>query len=199
MDSHHAYHLKINKHMKTLVLMVIICVLAQGKPVLAQGSDFSDAKILAGGLSISYGYDYPLGRSLSIPPMNAYLELGMHEYVTAGPFIAFSRWQYRDRMRSFLTVGGRGSFHLTPFINDWFDATIDESEWDFYGTVASGFNFRRYGAHADQDESGFRSNVRFFIGPAVGARYYVADPMALYAELGAGPLGALTIGVSVDL
>ncbi len=185
--------------MKTLVLMVIMCVLAQGSPVLAQGSGFTDAKILGAGFSLSYGYDYPFSRSLSIPPMAAYLEIGMHEYVTAGPFVAFSRWQYRDRMRSFMTIGGRGSFHLTPFINDWFDATIDEGEWDFYGTMATGFGFRRYGASDYDDESGFFRNVRFFIGPAVGARYYLADPVAVYAELGVGPLGALTFGVSVDL
>ncbi len=184
---------------KTLMLIAMMYVMLQAQPALAQRTDFSDAKILAGGLSLSYGYDYPLGRSLSIPPMNAYLEIGMHEFVTAGPFVAFSRWQYRDRMRSFMTIGGRGSFHLTPFINDWFDATIDENEWDIYGTMASGFNFRRYGAYADQDERGFRRNVRFFIGPAVGTRYYVADPLAIYAELGVGPLGALTVGVSVDL
>ena len=181
------------------MMMLIMCVMAQVNPVQAQGSDFSDARILGGGFSLSYGYDYPFGRDLSIPPMIAYLEMGMHEFVTVGPFIAFSRWEYRDRMRSFMTIGGRGSFHLTPLINDWFDATIDEREWDFYGSMATGFGFRRYGASDYDDESGFFRNVRFFIGPVVGARYYLADPVAVYAEMGVGPLGALTVGVSVDL
>ena len=184
---------------KTLLIIVIMCIYAQASPLLARGSDFSDAKILGAGFSISYAYDYPFSRSLSIPPMTAYLELGIHEYVTVGPFVAISRWEYTNRMRSFLTIGGRGSFHLTPFINDWFDAEIDEREWDIYGAAATGLGFRSYGADEHHEESGFGSNVRFYIGPFAGVRYYLSEQTAVYTELGYGPLGALSFGVSVDL
>lgn len=184
---------------KRMIVLIVFLGIVGGNNVFARGSDFSDAKILGAGFSLSYSYEYPFGRSLSIPPLVAYLEMGMHEYVTVGPFVAFSRWDYSDRSRSFLTVGGRGSFHLTPFINDWFDAAIDERQWDIYGAMASGLNFRHYGAFEHQDESGFGRNIRFFLGPIVGARYYLAEETAVYSELGVGPLGALTVGVSVNL
>ncbi len=131
--------------------------------------------------------------------MIAYYETGVHQYITVGPFVAFSSWDYGDRQRSFLTLGGRGSFHLTPYLNDWFDAAIDEHKLDIYGALVSGFDLRSYGALEGHDESGFGQTVRFFVGPFAGARYYISDNLAIYSEIGLGPLGALSGGVSWEL
>ncbi len=186
--------------MRTLmVVLLVILGITGGKNVFARGADFSNTDIFGVGLSLSYSYGYSASRSISIPPMIAYYETGVHQYITVGPFAAFSSWDYRDRQRSFITLGGRGSFHLTPYINDWFDAAIDESQWDIYVAMASGFDLRSYGAYDDVDASGFGQNVRFFLGPFAGARYYVSDNLAVYSEIGLGPMGALSAGVSWEL
>ncbi len=182
----------------TIVLFVILGVTG-GKDVFARGSDFTNTNIFGLGLSLSYSYDYTARRTITVPPMIVYYETGVHEYITVGPFAAFSSWDYRDRQRSFLTIGGRGSFHLTPFINDWFDAAIDEHDWDIYVAMASGFDLRSYGAYADEDARGFRQNVRFFLGPFAGVRYYLSGNVAIYSEIGLGPMGALSGGVSWEL
>ncbi len=166
---------------------------------MAQGSNFRNARIFNAGFSLNYTYSYLGSRSLNVPPMVAFLEVGIHQYITAGPYAAYSKWTYPERTRSFLGLGARGSFHLTPFINDLIDGGINEKDIDFYASMISGFEFRQYGGSPDHSVSGFFDNIGLFIGPVAGVRYYFSDDLAVFSELGRGALGSVTVGLSVNL
>ncbi len=185
--------------------LLVTCVLLVGlntfssHTAMAQGSDFRNARIFNAGFSLNYTYSYIGDRSLEFPPMVAYFELGIHQYITAGPYAAYSRWTYPERSRSFLGMGARGSFHLTPFINDLIDGNINEREIDFYASMITGLEFRQYGAGRDHASSGFFDNIGLFIGPVAGVRYYFSNDLAVFSEVGRGALGAVSVGLSVNL
>lgn len=182
--------------MRSVMMAGILLMFIPTPAVKAQGSDFSDARLFGIGASMGYRYDYGTSRSLSIPPAMAYFEIGIHEYITAGPFAAFSRWSYPTRSRSFMSLGARGSFHLSPFFNDLLDGSIDVDKIDFYASMLSGIAFRQYGAYDTQPATRFLDDARFFIGPVAGVRYYFSDDFAIFSEIGWGALGVLTVGVS---
>lgn len=169
--------------------------------IMAQGGNFSNARVFNAGLSLNYSYDYIGSRSLRVPPMVAFFEVGIHQYITAGPYLAYSKWIYSEpeRTRSFLGLGARGSFHLTPFLNDLIDGSINEEEFDFYVSMISGFEFRQYGSYTEHPVSDFFDNIRLFIGPVAGVRYYFSDDLAVFSEVGRGALGAVGVGLSVNL
>jgi hypothetical protein len=83
---------------------------------------YQDHKLFGAGISLGYlGTGYLGTRSMGIPPLSAYYEMGVHDYITAGPYLGFARWSYRwtgDYRYSwtFINVGARGSFHLTGFL-----------------------------------------------------------------------------------
>ncbi len=165
----------------------------------ARGSDFSDVQIVNAGFSLNYNYGYIGSRSINIPPFLAYLEIGVHEFVTAGPFAAYSRWNYPARTRSFMSLGIRGSFHLSPLINDLTDGSIDERQIDIYASMISGIELRHYGASDTERASDYIDNTRFFLGPVAGVRYYFTDELGVFSEIGRGALGAVTVGMSLRL
>ncbi len=181
-------------------VLALIALLTLNSPeARPQGTDFSNARIFSAGFSLNYSYGYIGSRSIRIPPVNASLEIGIHEFVTVGPFVAYSSWSYPARTRSFVNAGVRGSFHFSPLLNDLLDGSIDENQIDFYASMLSGLEFRQYGASSDEGISGFIDNTRLFLGPVAGVRFYFADNFGVFSEVGRGALGAITVGVSLNL
>jgi hypothetical protein len=165
-----------------------------------RSSGYNGVSLLGGGLFIGYyGYGFFGTRSLSIPPLNAYYELGVHEYVTLGPFVGIGRWDYRyinsDYTWTFYHLGARGSFHLSNIINEVLDASIDEDKIDWYISVLSGVEIRNFSSQAFPEL--YDNSIRIFFGPITGVRYYLGNNFAVYAEGGRGALGVLSFGVSL--
>lgn len=163
--------------------------------------DYSNVKIFGAGISVgSYGYGWAGTRSISIPPVSAYVEIGLHEYITAGPFVGFNRWNYRYTNWSyawtFIHAGLRGSFHYTGILNELIDGDIDETKLDLYVTLMGGLQLRNYSSTSAGFTDHYSNQVRVFLGPVAGARYYFADNIAVFLEGGYGSLGALTGGLS---
>ncbi len=161
--------------------------------------DYSGVSLLGVGLSIGYySYGFFGTRSVSVPPLNVYYELGIHEYITAGPFGGYARWDYRysnsDYAWTFYQIGARGSFHLTSILNEVFGNTIDEDKIDWYIAIMSGLEIRSFSSNAHPDL--YSNRNRIFFGPTAGVRYYLGSNFALYLEGGRGSLGALTFGIS---
>jgi hypothetical protein len=161
---------------------------------------YKGVSLLGGGLFLGYyGYGFFGTRSLSIPPFNAYYELGVHEYVTLGPFAGMGKWEYRyvnsDYTWTFYHLGARGSFHLSNIINEVLGADIDENKIDFYISILSGLEIRNFSSEAFPDL--YDNTIRIFIGPITGVRYYLGNNFAIYAEGGRGALGFLSFGVSL--
>ncbi len=194
----------MKKQFVLLWALALILISAPLSKASAQGEsvDYSEVKIAGAGFSLGY-YSYgSLGsRSMSIPPLNVYYEMGFHEYITAGPFLGFARWGYSYSGYAYnwsiMHVGGRASFHATSFINDIFDGSMDESKLDWYITLMAGLELRRYSGDIFTGSSS--NSSRLFLGPVAGVRYYINDNIAVYFEGGRGALGTATFGISTKL
>ncbi len=189
----------------SIVLLSAILLCFSHEPLKAQqaqGSiDYSEISLLGAGVSLGYySYGYLGSRSLSLPPLSASYEMGFHEYITAGPFVGFARWNYSytnySYAWSFIQLGGRASFHLTSIINDVLDLEIDESKIDWYVSMLAGLELRQYSAGTGTFREDYANTTRVFLGPIAGIRYYLNDRIALYFEGGRGSFGAATFGVS---
>jgi hypothetical protein len=170
----------------------------------SSAQDFKGTSLLGVGISLGYyGYGYLGNRTLSLPPLNVYYELGVHEYITVGPFLGFARWSYRYNIATpyeyswtFMQLGARGSFHLVGLFNEAFGESFDEDKFDIYVTVMSGLEIRNYSSNFDSSPYGYENSVRIFFGPVLGFRYYLGNNLALFLEGGRGSLGVATFGLS---
>ena len=191
---------------KTCLLLLVFVLFFSSLNLSAEDKmSYRDHKLFGAGISLGYlGTGYLGSRSIGVPPLSAYYEMGVHDYITAGPYLGFARWSYRyagwgDYRYSwtFINVGARGSFHLTGFLNEIFSLEMDEEKIDWYVTLFAGMEFGRYSSSSDWAESTYSNTSRFFIGPSTGLRYYISDNMAIFAEGGYGAYGAFTFGVSL--
>ncbi len=191
---------------KTYLLLLVFVLFFSTLNLSAEDKmSYQDHKLFGAGISLGYlGSTFTGTRSMAIPPLSAYYEMGVHDYITAGPYLGFARWSYRwtgDFRYSwtFINVGARGSFHLTGFLNEIFSLEMDEEKIDWYFTLFAGMEFRRYSSTSDWTEGTYSNTSRFFIGPTTGLRYYISDNMAIFAEGGYSAFGAFTFGVSFKL
>ncbi len=174
-------------------------------PDEASAIDYTGTSLLGAGFYFGYyNYSYLGSRSLSVPPMSAYYELGVHEYITVGPFFGYAQWSYRytflnstsNYTWSFMHIGARGSFHLVSLLNEAFGDSFDEEKIDIYLTAMSGLEFRNYSFQSGINPENYDNRWRIFFGPIAGIRYYFSDNFAVYFEGGRGALGAASIGIT---
>ncbi len=194
------------KTLKTFVLAIIAIFFSFSfAPAMAEETsesiDYNGVSLLGAGFSLGYySYGYLGSRSMSVPPLTASYELGLHEYITAGPFLGYARWNYSysnfNYHWSFIHAGGRASFHLSSILNEIFDNSIDESRVDWYLTLLAGMEMRRYSTSGSNFPEDYSNDYRIFIGPIGGVRYYIGNNFALYFEGGRGALGALSFGIT---
>ncbi len=191
--------------MKNLLLILLLIGISVPSANLAAQDiqSYRDQNLLGGGLSLGYySYGYMGSRTMGMPPLSAYFETGVHDHITAGPFLGFARWSYRyaslnyNYSWTFINAGVRGSFHLTGFMNEIFGTEIDEEKIDWYFTLLAGLEFRQY-SDSGNTTLDYGNSTNFFLGPSAGVRYYITPPIAVFFEGGRGALGALTFGVSL--
>jgi hypothetical protein len=198
--------------MKRIVYSFILAALiAISDDVTAQirnGISYDNNNILGGGLSFGYyNYGYIGSRSIGFLPASLYLEMGLDDNITAGPFLGYARWSYRytgfaepyNYTWSFTNLGARGSWHVTELLNDAFGASIDEGSTDWYLTLIIGFEYRRYSVLTGGIDDHYSNKFNLMLGPLAGVRYYFGQRAAAYAEAGRGTFGILSFGLSVML
>lgn len=202
--------------MRKLFLLLIFSGVISLSDLVAQPVDYTNdnnityrnSNIFGAGLSLGYyNYGYIGSRSIGFLPVFAYVETGLLDNITAGPFIGFGRWNYRytgfaqpyNYSWSFTDVGARGSLHLSGFINDTFDADIDENRTDWYFTVILGLEYRRYSTETADLDDNYSNSIHLLFGPLAGVRYYFTDYFAGFVEAGRGSLGVLSLGLSLKL
>ncbi|MDX2246328.1 MAG: hypothetical protein SF052_06115 [Bacteroidia bacterium] len=88
-------------------------------------------------------------------------------------------------------VGARLTAHAFPLINQFTEAGIDDSKMDAYLSLLIGYEFA---GSAYPVERPF-----IYPRPVVGGRYYLADPVALWFELGLGAFSIVNAGVTFRL
>lgn len=146
-----------------------------------------------GGYNWGYG---GLGASL-----NAAFEVGIHEYISVGPYAAIGRYNVgyilRDYSMTVFAGGVRGSFHYASLLNDALDMSIDEEKLDLYVSLLLGVEFFSYNFDTELPRGASRS---YFDGGAVlGGRYKFNPRVAVFTELGYAGLSVWTVGASFHL
>lgn len=157
-------------------------------------------KIFIAGISFGgYGYGFYGSRSIGVPPITAALELGIHEYFSVGPYLGYASYRYDwtvgNYSYNFLSVGGRGSFHYVPLLNEALDLGLDEEKLDFYVSLLLGFEFQRFNSNGVTVD--LANDTNFIFGPVLGFKYKFNDKFGVYFEGGRGAFGYGTIGVAV--
>jgi len=148
-----------------------------------------------------YGYGYVGSRTGFTLPLTASVEYGITENISVGPYLGFARWsyEYTDYKYSwtFISLGGRGSFHYLPYFNEIFESDLDESKYDFYLTLIAGIELRNYSTTYDTDR--YDNDVNVIFGPVFGFKYYFNPSFSVFFEGGRGAFGYGNIGVSMKL
>ncbi|MBD3392261.1 MAG: hypothetical protein GF418_09355 [Chitinivibrionales bacterium] len=168
------------KRKKTLRIL-LACVLAYVADAGAWGEPYWQGdRMLNGGIGIvlpgAPGH-------MTIPPVGAGFEYGIHELVSAGAFFALSGSKDINHHMIF-SLAAEGNFH--PFNLPAFPEFGLKDRLDAYAGVLLGLNaITNYGG-------------RFLWGVAGGCRYYFSNSFAVYAELGRG-IGYFNIGVTMRL
>ena len=139
--------------------------------------------LINGGISVGdFYYDY--GYSSAFPSIIGSAEWSVHEWVGVGPYVGI----HPLRHGTGIAVGARGTFHYTQFI-----PAIDPNMLDLYGTLHIGANIWSYNNDNDIDDN----DVYPVFGPVAGARWFpTKGGFGLFGEVGYGPLGVLTLGIS---
>ncbi|MGB3619407.1 MAG: hypothetical protein WBA12_14920 [Catalinimonas sp.] len=183
---------------KYFFLLLFLTAAAAPLTTWAQAYEQGD-KIFQAGIGFGgYSYGFFGNRALSVPPVTAALELGVHEYISAGPYVGYANYRYNYSFFSdnynitHLAGGLRGSFHYLPLLNDLADLDIDDDKFDFYITLFGGLRFE----NVSDDFVGRSNDVDVTIGSVLGFRYKFNPGFGAFAELGYGPLSYGTFGLS---
>jgi hypothetical protein len=172
------------------------------------GITYRNRSIFGTALSLGYyNYGYMGSRSISFPPVTAYLEIGLHDNITAGPFLGHGRWRYRytgfaepyNYAWSHTNLGGRSSLHLTRFLNNIFGTNINEDRTDWYVTLLLGMEYRVYSTVTGDMADNYSNSFHLMFGPMGGVRYYTGNYLAFFFEAGRGNLGFLSLGLSLRI
>lgn len=194
---------KMTNLSKCVFISALITIGLSG-PLLAQENAFSKGDVLVNaGLSLGYyGYGFAGSRSGFTVPVTISAEYGITEDISVGPYVGFARWRYDflddNYSWRFLTIGGRGTYHLTSLLNEITDGDLDQAKLDLYGSLLLGAEIRSYNGpdlFPDEDDT----DVVIRLGPVLGVRYYVNPRVGLYFEGGRGTFGYLNFGVTFDL
>ncbi len=165
-----------------------------------------------GGVALQLGFtlsDYNNHDRISstLLPLYGSIDIGIHDYVAIG-FMAhyFSKsyrmegemydsripgyeyasdWRVRER---YLSVGTRGSFLITSFLNEVVNTSIPDNLHLFAG-VQMGIDHLRQTRENEYKDYPAKSDFEFFGGPFIGARYLFSDHVGVFMELGIGWAG----------
>lgn len=188
----------MKKQLIILITLLTISLSGMSQDVYEQGDN-----LLSAGIGLGY-YDYGYfgARNSSFPALTANYEIGFHEYISAGPYVGYKSWNYNysggDYGFSLLALGARGSFHYSTLINEALDMDINDEKLDLYVALILGVEIQKYtGDYGPYFTDQSDSVVRF--GPSLGARYYLSDNFAVYAEGGRGILSWLTLGATLKM
>ena len=145
--------------------------------------------------------------SSTLLPLYGTIDIGIHDYVTIG-FMAhyFSKayrregevynsgipgyeyasdWRIRE---NYLSIGTRGTFLITSFLNEVAKTSIPENLHLFAG-VQLGLDFYRQKKENEYNDYPTNSNLEPFGGPFIGVRYLFSDHVGVFTELGIGWAG----------
>jgi len=189
----------MKKILLTLVLPIFFTTATMAQDAYEKGVNYFTAGV---GFGTAYNNGYGLGwgtggRGL---PLNAAFELGIHDYISVGPYISYSTFRpgvfgFRSDYRiNFFSVGAKGSFHYVSLVNDALDLDIDPEKLDLYVSAYLGAEF-----FTDNTEIVYDNNANADFGVTVGGRYMFSENLGAYTEVGYAALSVFAVGVTLNL
>jgi hypothetical protein len=183
-------------------MLLSLCISQTAKAQFEKGDILVNAGLSFGLIGYSWtGY----GNSSFALPLNASVEFSINENFAVGPYIGyFSRSYsysstYRDRF-SVISFGGRVTFHANDFLNDKLNMNIKTEKWDIYASAVLGYENYRWKYDSEYVGNRLAANAgRVIFGPVAGARYRASERFGLYAEIGRGTFGLISLGASLKL
>jgi hypothetical protein len=176
---------------KLALTILLFSALLVGFNANAQRKDSGYDKgtfLINGGIGLGRTYYSTIG-DVALPSINGNAEWSVHEWVGIGPYIGFLGFDNGAE----IALGVRGTFHYTQFI-----PAIDTKMLDLYGTLHLGANVRHInnGEYRNGQYHDYNHTYPIF-GPVAGARWFpTKGGFGVFGEVGYGPLGILTLGVS---
>jgi hypothetical protein len=163
-------------------------------------ASYDKGNILING-GIGVGYYYSRGGI----PIILSGEYAVTDAITVGPYLGYTsraytnsylgyKWKYRY---TFIDFGVRGAYHFAKHLN------LNTDKLDLYGGVTLGYLSARY--KVVEAPTAFGTTYYSYSNPYgsifraglfIGARYYFADQIAAYTELGYG-IAPWTLGLTV--
>ncbi|WKN31637.1 hypothetical protein PZB74_22075 [Porifericola rhodea] len=194
--------------MKNLFILTFVCTLmcfsAQAQNTVrvqtnnnlayAEGTNILDVGV---GFGRAYGSYYAWGNGFGGGvPVSASFELGLHEYFSVGPYVAYASYGFRntDYRANFFSVGAKGSFHYVALANEALDLDINEEKVDLYVSVYLGGEF-----YSDNHDNFYDNTSNVDFGTVIGGRYLFNENIGVYSEIGYAALAVWTIGLTVNL
>ena len=168
------------KKLFTVAVLTILCFL-YSESINAQAFEKGQKN-----LSIGVGAGYGLG-------VNVGVDYGISELISIGAIGAFSSRNYGylfdDYRVTYISFGGRAAVHFGKYLKE---IGINEDKLDPYVGAVGGFRTVKYNDAYYSYYSGTRAGL--MLGGYVGARYYLKDKIAIYAE-GGVPYSSLGISL----
>ncbi len=168
------------KKLLTIALFTISCLL-YSESIQAQSFEKGQKNFSVGvgagyGLGVNVGVDYAISDLLSIGAIGAFSSRS-YGYVLSN---------YRV---TYLSVGGRAAVHFGKYLKE---IGINEDKLDPYIGAVGGFRTVKYNDTYSSYYSGAAAGI--MLGGYVGARYYIKEKLAVYAE-GGVPYSSLGISL----
>jgi hypothetical protein len=172
--------------MKKLILLGTITLLVS---FAAQAQYKKGDFLLNAGIGL--GYYYAGGTSLLVSGEYAFMDK-----LTIGPYLAYTNWNYSYGFGykfkyNFIDVGVRGAYHFSEMFG------ITNEKLDIYGGAFLGYVVSSYSQSGTSSFPTYSDSYGGAVrtGIFAGARYYFAEKVAGYGELGYG-ISPLAIGVT---
>ncbi|MEM7373562.1 MAG: hypothetical protein AAF587_33365 [Bacteroidota bacterium] len=180
------------KHLLTLLFILSVGTFHLSAQAFEEGQLSVSPGIMLGGLGVyGGGVGFPLGASAGY---------AFHEMFDAGPFIGIARYTYgpvgSQYRWNFVSFGARGDFHYLPLLEEFLEVDLSSEELDLYVGVLAGFQIAGFSSNDVVLGPTLNFSNRATYGLAVGGRYYFADNLAAFAEIGFVLYGILNAGLT---
>lgn len=129
-----------------------------------------------------------------VPGMTVNVDIGVHDYVSVGPYVGFAGKKYSDGDRwSSIGFGARGNFHWGKLIGDKKGNELLSDKLDLYYSLGLGGHLSTYKYdYLDEKDTDFQ----FGFSSTLGVRYYFLDWMGAQMEWGWAEMSWAKIGVT---
>ena len=177
--------------MKKTILSLLVLVLFIS-PNISNAQSFEKGNVLLNP-GIGYG-NRILGARFFRPNISFSADIGVHDYVSVGPYVATA---FGGNGYNAFGVGARGNFHWWQLLDDKVAKDLKQDQFEMYFTLWLGASI----VNVNTSGSGKANSSGFDGGTSLGLRWYpnANNRFALFSEWGRGPISWGTIGATIKV